>query len=113
MQAAAPASNPAIAPAVTMPASAPVHCEMMRDARACSSAMSTQSCDAAAIAAITSASIGLAPRRVTVPVALITGTNCNHPTMSVAWTAVAIDPLLLRCQTPILRHLQTKPHAHE
>ena len=55
MQAAVPNSRQAAAPEATYPASAPVTPAMIFEAAACSSAMSTQCCEASAMAAATSA----------------------------------------------------------
>ena len=70
-QAAVPSSRPAAAPEVTRPASAPVISAMISEARACSSAISTQCRDASTIASATSARIGLPDSRVDGPLALM------------------------------------------
>ena len=70
-QAAVPRSSPADAPAVTMPASAPVASAMISLARPWSSAMSTQCWVASCIAAAISGGIGAPLTRVAVPFALM------------------------------------------
>ena len=69
--AAVPRSSPAEAPAVTMPASAPVASAMISLARPWSWAMSTQCSVASCIAAAISGGIGAPLTRVEVPFALM------------------------------------------
>ena len=73
MHAAAASVNPAAAPAVTYPASAPVTSARYRPAAACSSSMRTHCRAASAIAAATSGAIGMPLSRVSGPAALMMG----------------------------------------
>jgi len=73
MQAAAPSMRPAEAPAVTMPASAPVHSAMISQARPCASPMSIESPAAAAMAAAICGSMRLPLSRVMLPDPLMMG----------------------------------------
>ena len=61
------------APVVTSPASAPVAWAMRPLAASCSSPISTEARDAAAIAATTSGAITAPPSRVSAPAALMRG----------------------------------------
>ena len=70
-QAAVPSRRPAAAPEVTSPASAPVTSAMISEARACSSAISTQCCEASTIASATSGRMMPPDRRVDGPLALM------------------------------------------
>ncbi|MFM8287084.1 MAG: hypothetical protein ACKOGA_10200 [Planctomycetaceae bacterium] len=76
--AAVPRNSPAEQPAVTSPASAPVCRAMCREAAACHSSSEAAWAAASAIACRTASGIKAPPRRVTEPVALITGTTPNR-----------------------------------
>ena len=71
IDAAAASVSAAAAPVVTSPASAPVAWAMRALAASCSSPISTEARDAAAIASTTSGAMTAPPRRVSAPAALM------------------------------------------